>query len=83
MKKKKAVMLELIAPPVSEVKKHFDVAANKMFSDPSPVVGYAMVTFHENRGFGTSYHTQNIGVLLLDLPEAVKTRLMQSIFKAS
>ena len=41
----------------------------------SPIIGYALVTFHADGGCGTSWHSQNMPHATLDLPDMVRNRL--------
>lgn len=64
----------------SAVRKHIDSAIDIAFNQSdTKVTGYALVTFHENRAFGTFYHTNESDIQAIDLPDAVRNRLQATI----
>jgi hypothetical protein len=71
----------LSVPTVSPLQEHFRGNVNSIFKSESPVKGYALVTFHENGGYCTAFHTADIPLHQLDMPEAVKVRLAHSASK--
>lgn len=71
----KIINLEL--PAKGEVREHLDESVKRLFAcEGNPVVGYAIVIFHESKAHGTSFHLTKTGIHQLDMPEMVKNRLL-------
>ncbi len=81
MKKPK---LKIIAPAkfeATEVRQHLNKAIEMAYKYQSPVIGFALVTFHENKAYCTSWHTTKAGIHQADLPDMVRNRLLVDIAK--
>lgn len=81
MKKLDLKVVTLSPSPVSEVRQHLNNSIASLFNDDSPVTGYALVTFHENKSYGTCHHTTKAGIHQVDLPDMVAARLRNNITK--
>ena len=83
MKKNKLKIIELKKAPIGEVRQHLSKCIENLFANSSPVVGYALVTFHENKSYGTSHHLTKSGIHQVDMPEMIKNRLLVNVIKDS
>lgn len=81
MKKHDLKVINLVPPAKGEVLDHLEASIKTLFADKSPVVGYAIVTFHENKSYGTSHHTTKAGIHQVDLPDMVRNRLLANTIK--
>lgn len=59
-----------------DIRRQLYDAVDCVANGKSPAIGYAFVSFHKDNSFKTYWDVNNVGINPLDMPEAVKTRLL-------